>query len=354
MSQPSRFHILDKASIRPNKIVFYTQFFPKNKFLNSSDDGTSSTSIAQKSSVSSSTKNQPICNKHNFELSKKATGRIKEKVSWLYELAKIKTVIPEAGKPMYSFKINFITLTLPAVQVHATAEINSICLHQFFTECKKKFNLSNYVWRLEFQKNGNAHYHIATDTYVSYTDCKLIWNRCLQKLNYISSYSSKMSKLSFEDYRMAYSDNNKIPFNILRERYYRGVATRWDSPNTVDVRAVSSAKNIAFYISKYITKKSDEKLNPIVSAREPSNTNLRLWFCSKSLSALDKISIFMDSYSDLVHEVLSSIQQAKRFIFDYCTVWYFNAVDQMGKTKRLLWQLYREYALERGYVPSTS
>ena len=73
----------------------------------------------------------------------------------------------------------------------------------------------------------------------------------------------------------------------MRERFGRGTATRWDSPNTVDVRAVSNAKNISFYISKYITKKSEHSLNPVVSSRESSDSNLRLWFCSRSLSRLE-------------------------------------------------------------------
>lgn len=352
MSVPERFKIIPKLSIRPNKLVFYNQFVlanPKPKF----DVSNFSTSkIKELHSIGLPISTMPICNKHNFELSKKASSRIKEKVSWLYELAKMKTVIPTVGKPLYSFKMNFITLTLPAVQKHATSEINSVCLHQFLSECKIKFGLINYVWRLEFQKNGNAHYHLATDTYIDYTSCKLIWNRCLQKLGYVSDYSEKMSKLSFEEYRKLYSDNGKVPFATLRERYGRGCATRWDSPNTVDVRAVGSAKNIAFYISKYITKPTDGRLNPIVAKREPSDTNLRLWFCSKSLSALDKIEVFMDAYSDLVCDVLSGISQAKKFIHDYCTVWYFNAKEQISSTKRNLWLLYREYASSRGYVPA--
>jgi len=351
MSAPERFIIVPKASIRPNKIVFYSQFLIKNVPQHRFSNFTNSEKNELRS-IGLPVRCMPLANSHNFELSKKAAGRIKEKVSWLYELAKSKTIIPEVGKPLYSFKMNFITLTLPSLQSCPTSEITSQCLNQFLTECKAKFGLNNYVWRLEFQKNGNAHYHIATDTFIDYTSCKLIWNRCLAKLGFISAYQDKMLGMSFEEYRHLYNDGGKNSFALLRERYGRGCATRWDSPNTVDVRAVGSARNIAFYISKYITKKSDEKLNPIVSEREPAETNLRLWFCSKSLSALDKIEIFMDSYSDIVCDVLSGIQQARKFIFDYCSVWYFNATEQVGKTKRDLWLLYREYAYSRGYKPA--
>jgi len=348
-----RFTVVPKASIRPNKIVFYNQIIKSF-----------TTPQPEKVKISQETKNElqswgigsaraVAINKHNFEISKKASDRIKEKVTWLYELAKNKTVTTSTGKMLFSFKMNFITLNLPSAQAHTTDEITKNCLNQFLTECKTRYKLENYVWRLEFQKNGNAHYHIATDTYIDYTDCKLIWNRCLKKLGYIQAYQEKFIGMSFADYCKNYNDNGKTPFNVLRERYGRGCATRWDSPNTVDVRAVSNAKNIAFYISKYITKKSEHSLNKIVSEREPAETNLPLWFCSRSLSKLDKIEIFLEEYNYLVDKCIGGLQHIRTYIFDYCKVWYFNGKEQLNETKRNFWLLYRQYASERGYIPSS-
>jgi len=345
--------VIPKATIRPNKIVFYNQII--KSFSTPQPEKIKISAAAKKDllAMGIGTTRAVENNKHNFELSKKASARIKEKVTWLYELAKNKTVTTTNGKVLYSFKMNFITLSLPSTQTHTTDEITKKCLNQFFTECKAKFKLENYVWRLEYQKNGNAHFHIATDTYIDYTNCKLIWNRCLQKLGYITAYQNKFIGMSFSEYCNNYNDNGKVPFNVLRERYGRGCATRWDSPNTVDVRAVSNAKNISFYISKYITKPSEHQLNKIVAEREPITTNLRLWFCSRSLSALDKIEVFLDEYDYLVDKCLATISNARRYIFDYCSVWYFNQKEQLSETKRDLWLLYRRYASERGYIPAT-
>jgi len=351
-SSEIQYTVIPKASFRPNKIVFYNQIIK-----------TFSTPIVPKPQISQETKEElyswgiglkraVAINSHNFELSKKATGRIREKVEWLYELAKNKTVITSNGKVLSSFKMNFLTLTLPALQKHSTDELTKTCLNQFFTELKAKKNLNNYVWRLEFQKNGNAHYHIATDTFLDYTECKLIWNRCLRKLGYIQDYQNKFIGMKFSDYCKNHSDNGKTPFNVLRERFGRGCATRWDSPNTVDVRSVSNAKSIAFYISKYITKKSEHALNPIVSAREPQTTNLRMWFCSRSLSALDKIEIFLQEYDPLLEKIFYEISNVKKFIFDYVSVWYFNRTEQSNECKNHLWALFRKYANERNYSPA--
>ena len=349
----SRFSVIPKISIRPNKVVFYNQFV-KNKYA----EGVSPSTLAPEvkktlQAMGVPVKSLPECNKHNFEISFKAASRIKEKVTWLYELAKNKTVTTTGGKTLYSFKMNFITLTLPSVQQHDTAQITSICLNQFLVECSKKFGLTNYVWRLEFQKNGNVHYHIATDCFIDYTSCKLIWNRCLSKLGYIARYQDKFLGMTFNEYCKNYNDNGKVSFNTLRERFGRGTATRWDSPNTVDVRAVSNAKNISFYISKYITKKSEHTLNPVVSSREPADSNLRLWFCSRSLSRLDKISVFLEEYDSLVGVCLSNLSDIKKFVHDYCEVWYFDKLKQANEVKRNLWLLYRRYSSSTGYIPAS-
>ena len=102
--------------------------------------------------------------------------------------------------------------------------------------------------------------------------------------------------------------------------------------------------------SVFSQKKSDVALNPIVSAREDVETNLRLWFCSRSLSRLDKIEIFMEECGTLADRCLSQLQDVKRYIFDYCSIWYFNLKEQVNNTKKDLWLLYNDYARGRGYV----
>lgn len=346
-----KYIVVPKVSIRPNKVVFYQEI---TKFVNDvivSKKACTKTEREESLKLLYSESKIVESNKHKFEISKKASANIKEKVSWLYQLAKNKTVTLNASKKMFTFKMNFITLTLPSEQIHQTADITKKCLNQFLTECKQRHGLVNYVWRLEFQKNGNVHYHIATDSFIDYTTAKLIWNRCLQKLNYITAYQNKMSQLSFQEYRDNYSKNGKIDFNTLRERYYRGVATRWDSPNTVDVKCVGNAKNIAFYISKYITKKSDHNPSGIVATREHDSSNLRLWYCSNALSKLKSINEYLEAIPDLVHDFLNNIETESRYIFDYCKVWYFNTKNQVNTKKKEIWLLFNEYAKSLNYSP---
>ena len=104
----SRFSVIPKISIRPNKVVFYNQFVKKNYAADVSASTLAPDVKQTLKDMGVPVQSLPECNKHNFEISFKAASRIKEKVTWLYELAKNKTVTTTSGKTLYSFKMNFL------------------------------------------------------------------------------------------------------------------------------------------------------------------------------------------------------------------------------------------------------
>lgn len=346
------YKFIDKISIRPDKIVKYSQVI---KYYNTPEANIAymeKKKTSAKKEDNASVIQMPLDNKHNFQLSGKAAGRIKEKVTWLYELARNKTITTSTGKILTSFKMNFITLTLPAKQQHSTAVITSNCLNQFLTELKKTHNLENYVWRLEYQKNGNVHYHIATDCFIEFEYCRAVWNRCIGKLGYIEAYHNIFAPLSFHEYNARVNKDNSTPLATISERYAMGKRNAWRMPNTVDVRAVSNAKNIAFYISKYITKQEPIKITQETIDRDSDKSNMRLWYCSSNLSKLDKITFFIEELTDLAERAVQSITKSVFKLFDYCKCWYFSTKDQSNESKALFWELFNNYALERGYSPA--
>lgn len=347
------YKFIPKVSIRPDKIVLYNQVI---KYFNTPE--ANEKHVAPKSKVGQqSRQNQviklPESNKHNFQLSAKAATRIKEKVTWLYELARNKTVTTASGKVLTSFKMNFVTLTLPAKQKHSTAEITKLCLGQFLTELKQTENLENYVWRLEYQSNGNVHYHLATDCYLEFEYVRAVWNRCIEKLGYVSDYQSIFKPLTFQQYNQRTNSDGKTDVKVVSERYAVGCRNNWRLPNTVDCRAVSNAKNIAFYISKYITKSEPIKISDETIARDSDSSNMRLWFCSSSLSKLDKIVFFIEECSELAEKAVQSITNSVFKLFDYCKCWYFSTKNQSNESRALFWQLFNDYATSVGYIAAT-
>ncbi len=330
-----------------NKVVdlFQNEFSSvRDAFVKSAQD------LAHKKEV---IKKLPVDRFHNFDMSPKAMINLREKINWMYHLSRSRTKKTYTGKEIYNFKMCFLTLTLPSKQMHPTSEITAKCLNQFITEVKTTHKMDNYVWRLEFQKNGNVHYHLVTDTFVSFHYARNCWNRIISKLGYVEPYTAKHSAMSLNDYCTVYSDNGKNDFPLLAKRYALGKSEKWKNPPSVDVKSVVSNKNIAYYISKYFSKgeKSGTKKNPLDS-RENSE-NMRLWFCSRSLSKLKSISDYVEAFSFDIAGIVRSSKKILEVAHDYCRVIYFSISDYSNEAKAILYQILRGYSSSLGYISSS-
>jgi hypothetical protein len=157
----------------------------------------------------------------------------------------------KTGK-MFKFKVNFITLTLPASQGNITdKEIKKECLDNWIKRMKRKHKLNSYVWRAEKQKNGNLHFHIITDVYIHYEKIRSNWNDVLQKFKMIDKFEEKNGHRN---------------------------------PNSTDVHAIGNVKNLSQYFVKYMAK--DEKEGKII--------NGKLWDCSKNLKTKKNCEMLLE------------------------------------------------------------
>ncbi len=339
-------------SLTPSKLVLYSKNFKRSLNSNTPYDPFVKNGISRRISNLQKSENGKISRFHNFQISIQARKNLFDKINWLYFMSKSRHKKTVSGKDIYNFRINFITLTLPSKQEHNTATITNECFNQFLTELREKYNLENYVWRLEFQKNGNVHYHLVTDVYLDYYVLLKNWNRILSKLGYVQKYAEKHSLMSLSDYVKEYSNNNKIDFEVLKKRYIKGKALKWKVPNTVDVKSVLGQKKIAFYISKYFGKGSEKGPKKNVLDNEENSKGLRLWFCSRSLSKLKKIVDFVPAFDIDLISLISGCKDVFKIIHDYCTVFYYSASLLTDKAKSIVNKLLRQYAISLDYKPA--
>lgn len=151
-----------------------------------------------------------------------AGKKIKHSINLLLAIAKWKIAIDYKTNSEYRFKVNFITLTLPAAQGHhSDKSIKKEVLDVWLKSAKRIFKLGSYVWRAERQQNGNLHFHLITDTFIPYDRLRDSWNKRLNRLGYIDEFEKK---------------------NGHRH------------PNSTDVHAVKKIKNLAAYVCKYMSK----------------------------------------------------------------------------------------------------
>jgi len=206
-----------------------------------------------------------------WELSFNARKRLKEKLSLFIYTSKNKNIkgkiflkdynkmtIEKSPSNDYIKNVNYkmvmITLTLPAKQKHTDNEIKSKLLNQFLTEMRTKKHFTDYIWKAEKQDNGNIHFHILTNKYISWELIREVWNRIVNKkgFKYVADYQKKQQKF-FQNGFKSYPTDNR-PYAVQYNAYTKNKKCNWTNPNSTDVVAIKNSKYLLNYLIKYIGK----------------------------------------------------------------------------------------------------
>lgn len=220
---------------------------------------------------------QPKSNKRVGEISYKSQNRIKKYIDWLISLSIDKKVIDTTTNKSFKFKLSFITLTLPAQQIHPDKVILKQCLEPFIRKLRDKHGMKYYLWKAETQLNGNIHFHITTNIFIHYRQARLYWNTRLKKLGYLSR-------------------------------------CRFNDPPTTEVKAVRKSKDIAAYLSKYIAKNENSRTKPLC----------KLWDCNNELKQMNFNISGINSDLSWDPVIKDHLNQSKLLQRDYCALYLFD------------------------------
>lgn len=236
--------------IRPGGIIFYdARLYYKSKNQDSTFEFESKS---------------PAAEKYTGKLNHTSTKKLRNAINLLIAQAHTKTApIPNTDK-VFTFKVNFITLTLSAPQFDVSdREIKNQILARWILNMKRNFGLRSYVWRAERQQNGNIHFHFVTDTFIPYDSIRDAWNHEQGKYHFIEVFRYK----------------NKSAF-----------------PNSTDVHAIKKIKNLAAYIVKYMSK----------DAKSVDTIDGKVWDCSMNLKGIHYPAFEMScsdfQFSEMIHE----------------------------------------------------
>lgn len=353
-----------KFSFNPNRVCLFNEVSIRkrdtNEYYPSNSKELKKESLKSPLNVKKSIKKKF----HNYTISDNAYRTLKKKINWLYYLSKSRYKKTHNGKEIYNFKMLFLTLTLPSKQVHNTAHITKEYLNQFITEMRKITKMQNFVWRLEFQSNGNVHYHIVTDTYIDFFTARKVWNRIINKGGYVDKYSERFMNMTLKQYyshvvQQAVKHSNYkgnegyYSFPTTAKRYALQRKEGFKNPNTVDVKSVTNGKKISSYIAKYFSKNDENKNKCNYLDNEENSKSLRLWFCSRSLSRLNTICHYIDEINWSPDRIIEKTKHVKYIVHQYCTVIYFDFNELRNETKSIFARIFKRYANENSYLPAT-
>jgi len=319
--------------VRPNMLIAYDYLHWPNGSPKRKDGKPNSENFKGKSAYSG-------------QLTEHGRKRLQRTINLLCAIAKPKRVTaPKSGKD-FTFRVNFITLTLPQAQGEVLdSEIKKKCLDPWFKSMKRRHGLKSYVWRAERQFNGNVHFHITSDTWLPLDDIRDEWNHQLRKLDLISDFKAKHGH---------------------------------DRPNSTDVHAVWKINNIAGYMVKYMSKEPEEHLKEVNQKRiakgkpiiKPENHEFRqspgqpkwdtpihgkVWDCSVNLKCKSKCEVEADSELQQSCRDLIVKYNLKFVQLDRCVVVFAGQYDMEQILEGYLLQVYREYlSIVRDWIPTVS
>jgi len=249
-----------------NNLVPYYSLSPNSLTLYERPDV-----VKSEKKINSSINNLIDNTNYTLDLSSTARKRLNSSLKYMMYLTKTKKIKGKKIKNKYqnyitdydktniykktvNYKITFITLTLPSEQIHSDKIIKAKLLNQFLIEIKTKHNVNNYIWKAEKQKNGNIHFHILIDNYIYWQTIRDIWNRIINKMGYVTKYQQNMLEYFKNGFIKSKSKKDKRTLKQQMKAYKNGVDTNWLHPNSTDIHALYSVKNLSAYMSKYMAK----------------------------------------------------------------------------------------------------
>ncbi len=304
--------IIPTVKVHPSKIITYNHTFYTGATPTRKQACTTGTSliIVEKNGKSVF---QEVSNKFLYssrssegELSKTAKKKLTLAIEYFLTINKPNNSKSGFTGRHFKNKIAFITLTLPSQQVHSDNEIKEKCLNQFLIEIARYHKVTNYVWRAEYQKNGNIHFHILVNRYIWWNDVRNRWNRIINKLGYVDTYRKNLKEYHAHGFQVRTDLLAKWPIEAQIKAYKEGLKTDFHNPNSIDIHKINNISNLKNYITKYMSKTIEHSEEHLKNIEELPRKSGRIWGASIVLSNIKGATTEIDS---IIEEHLKNFEE---------------------------------------------
>lgn len=199
--------------------------------------------------------------------------RLKDCVYIMCDTARKKKVYSRKRNKHFTFKVAFMTLTLPGEQLHTDRDVHYNIFRPFMRRLKSMIPSLLYVWKVETQENGHLHYHLLINEFIHYSDIRKWWN-----------------------------------YYCIRAGYRKHC-----DANSTDIHSLRNVRDEGAYVAKYMTKKEGKR----------RKVDMKVWDCSEELKKAKRIVIEMPS--EQVYNECRVIAEKGAVIkhYDYCSVQRF-------------------------------
>jgi hypothetical protein len=285
--------------------------------------------------------------KAHGKVSKTASKKMKKSIEYLLLLSNPKSVQAQYTGRTFSFKIAFITLTLPSPQQHPDTEIINKCLNQFIIEIKKNHQVKHYIWRAEKQKNGNIHFHILINKFIHWNDIRNRWNRIINKLGYVDRYREIQETWHKNGFKVREDMILTWPAKKQWEAYKRNAGIQWNNPNSTDIHSIRKIRNIKLYLTKYLLKQPDGQKEETQECNNYQNQTGRIWGCNRELSNIKGAATEIDSSIENDLEKLNNDKSVYCYEDTFFSVYYIDLKSLKDKGCNVLFSMFAAYMMNQ-------
>lgn len=204
-------------------------------------------------------------------------------IEFLYDATDWKVSLNKKTGTQWKWKLNLITLTLPSPQNISDSELRRNYLNHFLIVLQTKFKCGGYIWRMEPQANGNAHFHIVTDVYFPHEALRYTWNKILDKSDFISRFREKNGH---------------------------------SNPNSTDIHSLQHVNDVSRYLAKYMSKNHD--------GDNVRKIDGKLWGCSENLQGRKGLILQGETLEQVEESLVQAVRQGKLKFYraDYCELYF--------------------------------
>lgn len=175
-----------------------------------------------------------------------------------------------------NFRMGFATLTISDECKWSADVCYTNLLKPFLRIMKEKHGVRKYIWKYEYQKRGNVHYHVTWDEFVAYDKIRNAWNKIQHTHHLTDKYA-------------------------LRHGHF--------NPNSTDIHKVWHIENIQAYLGKYLRKEGGAG----------ANDKGKVWDCSVDLKRKRFSSEFVWENNDRLEELIGR-KEASVIHGENCTI----------------------------------
>jgi len=188
-------------------------------------------------------------------------------------------------------RLSFITITVSQIKNLTQRQVYDSCFKHFLQWLRRTQKVNTYIWKVEFQKRGQIHYHITTPSWIHYQSIRDKWNNLQKKAGIIDNYRREQQAYHKEEFTARPWLYKLWNHQKQLAAYNKGIKDNWTDPNSTDIHEVKHIKDLSNYLKKEFCK----------SIQNP-DTDGKVWDCSLNLK---KIGYYQSEYNfDLLNHLI--------------------------------------------------